>query len=156
MTHTQIHTHLSSCYHLIKTPRVLGAAGKAGGVLLTTYGMCLHNADALARPARTASSLFRRDGAEEEEGAFRWDMVILDEGHKVRIGDACVFVEEMVQNGICAWVGVRHVWLWEYISVHFFGLTITSGVSLDIKPLSFQTFLCWSVCMVLREAQGHV
>ncbi|KAF5834801.1 P-loop containing nucleoside triphosphate hydrolase protein, partial [Dunaliella salina] len=60
------------------------ATGKAGGVLLTTYGMCLHNADALARPARPTSSLFRREGAEEEEGAFRWDMVILDEGHKVK------------------------------------------------------------------------
>ncbi len=58
-------------------------AGKAGGVLLTTYGMCLHNADMLAKPATPTSSLFRAAGGVEEPGDFKWDMVILDEGHKV-------------------------------------------------------------------------
>jgi len=53
-------------------------------VLLTTYGMCLHNAEVLAKPARPSRSLFGSSTAEEEEeGSFKWDMVILDEGHKV-------------------------------------------------------------------------
>ncbi len=62
----------------------LQAAGKAGGVLLTTYGMCLHNADVLAKPATPTNSLFRNAGGEEEPSNFKWDLVILDEGHKVR------------------------------------------------------------------------
>jgi hypothetical protein len=46
--------------------------------------MCLHNAEVLAKPARPSRSLFGSSTAEEEEeGSFKWDMVILDEGHKV-------------------------------------------------------------------------
>jgi len=40
------------------------------GVLLTTYGMVLHNADALSQPQR-------QDGADEDQPL--WDIMFLDE-----------------------------------------------------------------------------
>ncbi|KAI8470944.1 MAG: P-loop containing nucleoside triphosphate hydrolase protein [Monoraphidium minutum] len=60
-------------------------SSRRGGVLLTTYGMVLHNSDALAR------GLGRISDDEEEipgpEGAGRllpWNFLILDEGHKIK------------------------------------------------------------------------
>ncbi len=47
------------------------------GVLLTTYGMILHNADRLCSAPRRPTSEDSRD--------FQWDLIILDEGHKVGI-----------------------------------------------------------------------
>ena len=49
----------------------LHSAFQRRGVLLTSYGMVLHNAEALAAPPR-------RLRAEEEEGAL-WDFMFLDE-----------------------------------------------------------------------------
>ncbi|KAJ9525677.1 hypothetical protein QJQ45_003497 [Haematococcus lacustris] len=49
--------------------------GPGGGVLLTTYGMVLHNAAQLASPQSQ-----RAPGA----GEWAWDYMILDEGHKVK------------------------------------------------------------------------
>ncbi len=53
--------------------------GARGGVLLTTYGMVLHNAGQLAAPPPSSSAAGAAGGS-----GFRWDVVILDEGHKVR------------------------------------------------------------------------
>lgn len=77
-----------------------------GGVLLTTYGMVLHNADALSkglgrvaddeRPVGAAAAAAAAEGAGEGGGGgggsgggqrlLPWDYLILDEGHKVRWG----------------------------------------------------------------------
>lgn len=51
------------------------ALGAKGGVLLTTYGMVLHNASQLSTPP-ASSSFFGK--AQNEE--FKWDVMILDEG----------------------------------------------------------------------------
>ncbi|KAK9816584.1 hypothetical protein WJX72_002280 [[Myrmecia] bisecta] len=53
------------------------------GVLLTTYGMVLHNAAALCQRPRY---LIRggRDEAEEDEGKPLWDFLFCDEGHKIK------------------------------------------------------------------------
>jgi hypothetical protein len=51
----------------------LRAAMDSGGVLLTTYGMILHNGDALSC----------WDGHDSDDGPL-WDIIFLDEGHKLK------------------------------------------------------------------------
>uniref|UniRef100_A0A383VXK8 Uncharacterized protein n=1 Tax=Tetradesmus obliquus TaxID=3088 RepID=A0A383VXK8_TETOB len=70
----------------------LRAVTGRGGVLLTTYGMVLHNAAQLRAGLGTAAR--DADEAEDEEDPFSlsppegrrilWDYIILDEGHKVK------------------------------------------------------------------------
>jgi SNF2 family DNA or RNA helicase len=64
------------------------ATGPRGGVLLTTYGMILHNAPQLLAPAQSPYRGFSKgrggDDDDVDDGAeFAWDFIILDEGHKV-------------------------------------------------------------------------
>jgi len=75
-----------------KETRVLGAAGgrgaalaaaRRGGVLLTSYGMVLHNAALLG--GRDGEGEAEAEAEEEEgEGVLRWDWLICDEGHKLK------------------------------------------------------------------------
>lgn len=56
---------------------------RRGGVLLTTYGMVLHNAEALARGSGRIPD--DEDGASDAGGRLlTWDYLILDEGHKIK------------------------------------------------------------------------
>ncbi|DBA94813.1 TPA: hypothetical protein ACH3X1_002355 [Trebouxia sp. C0004] len=48
------------------------------GILLTTYGMVLHNSDALGFKRITKQSLW------DDDAKLCWDFMILDEGHKVK------------------------------------------------------------------------
>ncbi|EFJ51955.1 hypothetical protein VOLCADRAFT_120362, partial [Volvox carteri f. nagariensis] len=43
------------------------------GVIVTTYGMVQHNSEQLARPAHSS-----------RDHAFTWDVMLLDEGHKIK------------------------------------------------------------------------
>ncbi|KAG2442553.1 hypothetical protein HXX76_002639 [Chlamydomonas incerta] len=56
-----------------------GAAGR--GVLVTTYGMVQHNAEELTGPRDALRGAAAAARGEEE---FRWDVVLLDEGHKIK------------------------------------------------------------------------
>lgn len=53
------------------------------GVLLTTYGMVLHNADALSQPQR-------HDGAGEDQPL--WDIMLLDEVHSWLLLTICAWM----------------------------------------------------------------
>ena len=66
------HTH---CFFGSEAERgcALRIVSRGRGVLLSTYGMVLHNAGQLLGPG----------GGVGGDDGFQWDLVIADEGHKV-------------------------------------------------------------------------
>eukprot|EP00798_Chlamydomonas_sp_ICE-L_P017413 gene17413-23713_t len=55
---------------------------KSGGILLTTYGMVLHNYKQLCYPY--GPNYKALDGSKSSSSKFGWDWIILDEGHKLK------------------------------------------------------------------------
>jgi hypothetical protein len=59
-----------------------GGAAAGRGVLVTTYGMVQHNAEELTGPRDALRGSAAAARGEEE---FRWDVILLDEGHKIKV-----------------------------------------------------------------------
>lgn len=79
----------------------LRGVARGPGVLLTTYGMVLHNAAQLAAPQGTGGGgFFKRGGSGGDDDDFQWDFIIMDEGHKVKNPRM-----KLVQVGGCHLVG---------------------------------------------------
>ena len=78
-----------------------GAAGR--GVLVTTYGMVQHNAEELTGPR---DALRGSAAAARGEQEFCWDVVLLDEGHKIKAGPCGVGHGWRWAHELCAWVSL--------------------------------------------------